>query len=137
MSLESRVPLLDHRVVELAWQFPYSMKVRNGQRKWVLRQVLERHVPRELTKRPKMGFGVPLDHWFRQELKELTHDVLLDGTAAQRGFFRQDVVERLVTEHESQQADHCYRLWSLLVLELWMRQWIDVQQPHSVAASVQ
>ena len=72
-----------------------------------------------------MGFGVPLDHWFRQDLKTLAHDVLLDRRAAERGYFRRDVVSQLLDEHVRGAADHAARLWSLLVLELWHREWID------------
>ena len=72
-----------------------------------------------------MGFGVPLDHWFRNELKEMTHDLLLDQTARQRGLFRQETVETLVNEHQQGIFDHAYRLWALLVLELWFREWVD------------
>ena len=72
-----------------------------------------------------MGFGVPLDHWFRHELVEMTNDVLLGPTCRQRGYFRPAAVEQLVTEHQSGRFDHSYRLWSLLVLELWHRRWVD------------
>jgi len=81
--------------------------------------------PANVFPRPKMGFGVPLDQWFRGELRELVHDTLLDHTARQRGWFRADVVERLVREHSDGTFDHSYRLWSLIVLELWSRQWLD------------
>lgn len=72
-----------------------------------------------------MGFGVPLDHWFRDELREMTHDTLLGESARVGSFFRREAIEQLVDEHESKQFDHAYRLWSLLVLELWLREWSD------------
>ena len=72
-----------------------------------------------------MGFGVPLDHWFRHELRALTHDVLLDETARGRGFFRDESVAELIRQHETSEFDHAYRLWALLFLELWMREWCD------------
>jgi asparagine synthase (glutamine-hydrolysing) len=72
-----------------------------------------------------MGFGVPLEHWFRHELKPLAHDVLLGQTAQQRGYFRPEAVREMVTEHETGRGNHSYRLWALLVLELWMQRWLD------------
>ncbi|MDP6467168.1 MAG: asparagine synthase-related protein, partial [Pirellulaceae bacterium] len=116
---------LDHRVFEFAWRLPLSMKVRKEERKYLLRRVLYRYVPRELIDRPKMGFGVPVDHWFRNELHDMTRDVLLDQTARQRGIFRPEAVEQLIDEHQSQKFDHAYRLWALLFLELWQREWVD------------
>jgi asparagine synthase (glutamine-hydrolysing) len=72
-----------------------------------------------------MGFGVPLDHWFRAELKELTHEVLLGQRARSRGLFRQEYVSELIRQHERAEFDHAYRLWALLILELWIQRWCD------------
>ncbi len=72
-----------------------------------------------------MGFGVPLDHWFRAELKELTHDVLLGERARSRGYFRADCVAEMIRQHEQGEFDHAYRLWALLILELWIQRWCD------------
>jgi asparagine synthase (glutamine-hydrolysing) len=124
-SLECRQPFLDHRVVELAASLPRESQFRWGRGKRILQQVFRPLLPKEIWNRGKMGFGVPLDHWFRHDLRELTHDVLLGETARQRGFFRPDSVQRLVAEHETGKADHAYRLWALLVFELWTRQWLD------------
>ena len=76
-------------------------------------------------KRPKMGFGVPLAHWFRGELRDYARDVLLDARATGRGYFRPAAIEQLLAEHDSRRFDHGYRLWGLLVFELWHRQWVD------------
>jgi asparagine synthase (glutamine-hydrolysing) len=122
-ALECRQPFLDYRVVELAASLPIGMKFRRGRGKRLLRAAFGDLLPREIWTRSKMGFGVPLDHWFRGELRELTHDVLLGETACNRGFFRPEVVRRMVEEHESGAFNHCYRLWTLLVLELWMQRW--------------
>lgn len=123
-SLECRQPFLDYRVVEFAASMPIEMKYRRGVGKRILRRALGDLIPDEVWRRKKMGFGVPLDHWFRNELRGLTHDVLLDETARSRGFFRPEAVRRLVVEHDERHFDHSHRLWSLLVLELWMRRWL-------------
>ena len=122
-SLEVRQPFLDYRVVEYAASLPLALKFRRGQGKLLLRRAFGHLLPRQIWNRRKMGFGVPLDHWFRNELRELTHDTLLDESARIGGFFRRDAVEQLVTQHELRQFDHAYRLWALLVLELWLREW--------------
>jgi asparagine synthase (glutamine-hydrolysing) len=81
-------------------------------------------LPGPVLRRPKMGFGVPIDHWFRRDLRELAHDLLLGPRARARGYFRTSAVARLVTEHIAGRADHHSRLWSLLMLELWHRTFI-------------
>lgn len=129
-SLECRQPLLDYRVVEFAMSLPARYKFRRGRGKRLLRRAFGELLPRDIWDRPKMGFGVPLDHWFRREMRELTHDVLLGPTARQRGLFRGEYVAKLVEEHEQRRFDHAYRLWALLVFELWMQRWCD-QAPSS------
>ena len=86
---------------------------------------MEQYLPAELLYRPKMGFSCPVDHWFRNELKEFAHDTLLSQSARQRGLFRPDYVQRLLDEHCGFTRDHHTRLWALLMLELWFRMWID------------
>lgn len=122
-SLEVRQPFLDYRIVEFAASLPIALKFRRGTGKRVLRRAFGHLLPADIWNRKKMGFGVPLDHWFRDELRELTHDTLLDEAARTRTYFRHEVIEELVTQHETQQFDHAYRLWALLVLELWLREW--------------
>jgi asparagine synthase (glutamine-hydrolysing) len=124
-GLECRQPFLDFQLVELAAKFPISWKLRGRTGKRMLRSAFAKLLPREIWNRKKMGFGVPLDHWFRGDLKPMTHDLLLSGAAKDRGYFRPAYVERLVREHEQSQFDHAHRLWSLLVLELWMQTWCD------------
>ena len=124
-SLECRQPFLDHRVVELAASLPLGFKFRGNRGKRILRDVFGDLLPAEIFRRPKMGFGVPLDHWFRHELRDMTHDVLLDQRAIERGYFRPEIVRQLIEQHEQGQFDHAYRLWALLILELWMREWLD------------
>ena len=122
-SLEVRQPFLDYRVVEFAASLPAALKFRRGAGKRLLRATFGHLLPADIWRRKKMGFGVPLDHWFRDELRELTHDVLLDDNARCNSYFRSEAIAELVQQHESRQFDHAYRLWSLLVLELWMREW--------------
>lgn len=122
-GLEVRQPFLDYRLVELAIRMPRRFKYRRGRGKLILRKALGELLPGTIWRRPKMGFGVPLDHWFRGELRPLTRDVLLDPEARLREYFRPEAVERLVREHQSGDFDHSYRLWAVLVLELWLRKW--------------
>jgi asparagine synthase (glutamine-hydrolysing) len=124
-GLECRQPLLDHRVVELAAAMPAGLKLHGRRGKWILRQAFGHLLPREVFERRKAGFGVPLDHWFRAELRELAHDTLLGDRALGRGYFRRDAIEQLLDQHASGRFDHAARLWSLLVLELWHRAWVD------------
>mgnify|MGYP002623033342 CR=1 FL=1 len=124
-GLECRQPFLDHRLVELAVSLPTASKYRAGRGKRILRDAFGDLLPASIWKRPKMGFGVPLDHWFRHELREMSRDVLLDQRATGRGIFQRDAVERLLAEHEQKRFDHQARLWSLLVFEMWLRELVD------------
>ncbi len=124
-GLECRQPFLDVRVVELSASLPIAWKLRRGVGKRMLRHTFGHLLPESIWTRKKMGFGVPLDHWFRAELRELAHDVLLGQQARGRGFFRTAAVADLLRQHEGHEFDHAYRLWALLVLELWIQQWCD------------
>ena len=122
-SLECRAPFLDYRVVEWAASLPCRLKYRGGKGKRLLRAALGDLLPKEIWTRKKMGFGVPLDHWFRNELKPLTHDLLLSADTKSSRFFRREAVKSLVEQHEKQQFDHSARLWALVMLEMWLREW--------------
>jgi asparagine synthase (glutamine-hydrolysing) len=124
-GLECRQPFLDYRVVELAARMPSQLKFRGGRGKRILREAFGDLLPRAIRQRKKMGFGVPLDHWFRGELKDYVRQVLLDRQTLGRGYFRAEAVTRLVDEHQQGRFDHSARLWALLVLELWHRQWAE------------
>ena len=126
-GLECRSPFLDHRVVELAVSLPASRKLRlrGGRSKVVLKQAFADLLPPAVRNRPKMGFGVPLDRWFRGPLRAELRSVLLDPVALSRGLFRPEAVAALIDEHESRTRDHAYKLWALLMLELWFRHHLD------------
>jgi asparagine synthase (glutamine-hydrolysing) len=124
-GLECRQPFLDYRVVELAARMPGRWKFRGGRGKRILRQAFGDLLPEAIQRRPKMGFGVPLDHWFRHELKDYVRQVLLDRHTLERGHFRPAAVRQLLDEHQQGHFNHGYRIWALLVLELWQQQWMD------------
>jgi asparagine synthase (glutamine-hydrolysing) len=126
-SLECRGPFLDHRVVELAVAMPLDRKIQlhSGRSKVVLKQAFAHLLPAVTKRRRKMGFGVPISRWFRTDLKAELQQVLLDPICLDRGFFRLGAVENLVSEHIDGKREHSYRLWALLMLELWFRRHID------------
>jgi asparagine synthase (glutamine-hydrolysing) len=130
-GLEARSPLLDHVFMEWAMTIPEDIKMAGGVTKALFKTAMEPYLPHDLLYRPKMGFGCPLGHWFRAELKEMAYDVLLSDSATARGIFHRDYVQRLLDEHVSGAVNHQYRLWALLMLELWFRMWVD--QPAAVA----
>jgi len=124
-GLEARSPLLDHVLMEWAAGIPAEVRMARGVTKTLFKSAMEPYLPAELLYRPKKGFSLPVDHWFRNELKELAYDVLLSQRATERGLFRQDYVRLLLDEHSSFARDHHTRLWVLLMLELWFQMWID------------
>jgi asparagine synthase (glutamine-hydrolysing) len=128
-SLEARSPFLDHHVAELAARMPLRLKQTDRQGKLILLETFRDLLPESIQTRKKMGFGVPLDQWFRKELRELLRDSLLDSRASQRGILNPVTVERYIDEHQSGKWDHSYRLWNLLCLEQWFRAFLDTSLP--------
>jgi len=132
-SLETRSPLLDHKLMEFAARLPSDLKLKHGwQQKYLLKKLARKLIPAENIDRPKMGFGVPVGSWLRGPLRELGADALL-GTGAARGFFKSATVGRLWNQHQARSQDHTSALWSLLMFELWAREFLDnAPQPSSL-----
>ena len=128
-SVEARSPLLDHRVMEFASSIPAGLKLRGLQGKVILRDALRGRLPDEVLDLPKMGFAVPLARWFREDLRSLPEDVLLDPVSTRRGYFRREPIERMIAEHRAGRADHSARLWNLLQLELWHQEVLEAPRP--------
>ena len=120
VGLETRIPFLDHKVVELAWRMPLEMKIKNKVGKWPLRQVLYKHVPKELIERPKAGFAIPVGRWIRGPLREWA-DELLDAARIHReGYFNPEMVQQLWQQHLSEKYDWTPRLWAILMFQSWL-----------------
>lgn len=119
-SLETRVPLLDHRVIELAWRLPLDMKIRHGKGKWLLRQVLFRHVPAELIERPKKGFSIPLAIWLRGPLRQWAESLLDEARLRREGYFEPAPIRQAWKQHLSGRNDCSTRLWCILMFQAWL-----------------
>lgn len=124
-SIESRVPLLDNEVVAFAATLPAHLKLKDGRRKHVLKELAATLLPADLVNRRKQGFSVPIGHWFRGKLRELFADTLLSSQALARGYFEAAAIRRLVDDHVSGRRDHTLRLWQLVVFERWHARYLD------------
>ncbi len=124
-SLEARSPLLDHKVIEFAASLPPHLKMRGFQTKSLLKKVAAQLVPRDVIYRRKMGFGVPIGKWFRNEMRGFLNEALLSERSLQRGILEPTVIRRYVTEHTNGERDHSFQLWAFLMLELWFQRFID------------
>jgi len=119
-SLETRVPLLDHRIVEFATQLPLSMKIHQGTGKWILKELLDRYIPKELIERPKSGFGVPIGEWLRGPLQEWAEDLLSERKLKNGGYFDVKQVRKVWEQHSSGKKNQQYQLWSVLMFQAWL-----------------
>jgi asparagine synthase (glutamine-hydrolysing) len=124
VSLEVRVPLLDHRLVEYAWKLPLSMKMKNGKSKWLLRQVLNKYVPSELVDRPKMGFGVPIGHWLRGPLRDWAESLLDERKIREYGILNYEPIKLKWDEHLSGKRNWQYHIWDILMFQAWSEKWL-------------
>jgi asparagine synthase (glutamine-hydrolysing) len=126
-SLETRCPLLDHRVTDLAWRLPMAMKIRPGQAqqngRWATKQILGQYVPPKLTERPKMGFGIPIGAWLRGPLRSWAEDLLDPGAMQRQGYLRPEPIQCLWRQHLSGRFDHTTRLWTVLMWQAWLEEW--------------
>jgi asparagine synthase (glutamine-hydrolysing) len=125
VSLEARVPILDHKIVELASRIPFEYKMRGNTSKYILKDIMTPWAPEGFLERPKMGFGVPLVRWFRSELRDYVRDRLLSKKARERGLFDMRFVEQMIDHHQSGQIDIAHLLWALLFLEEWFCHHVD------------
>jgi asparagine synthase (glutamine-hydrolysing) len=125
VSLEARSPFLDHHMMEFAASLPENLKMRRFQTKSLLKKVAARLVPKEVIYRRKMGFGVPIGKWLRNEMKDFTRETLLSERSLKRGIVRSEMLEKYVNEHLEGKFDHAFRIWTLLMLELWFQRFID------------
>ena len=120
VSLETRVPFLDHRIAEIAWRTPLKIKIKNNQGKWPLREILYKRVPRELIERPKAGFGIPLGDWLRGPMKEWAEALIEPNRLAAEGFLNPELVHLIWHEHQQQKRNWSFKLWSILMFQSWL-----------------
>lgn len=129
-SLEARLPFLDHQFMEDVARIPFHLKIRGFTTKYILKKIFSNFLPKQILKRRKMGFGVPIAIWFRKQLKDYTYDILLDQKALRRGYFSREGIERLLNEHLYMRYDHSAKIWALLFLEIWFRIFIDGEMDY-------
>ncbi len=124
-SLEARVPLLDHKLIDFVMQIPSELKLKGLETKYIFKKAMEDIVPHEILYREKQGFGVPINEWINSNLRERIHQELLEKRTLERGYFKAEYIKTLLDEHSSNRRDHSYQLWILWMLELWHRRFVD------------
>ena len=139
VSLEARVPFLDHEVVEFAASIPSSLKLRGFKRKYILRRAVEPLLPRKIITRGKEGFSIPMKNWLRCELKPMMTDLLSAERLRRQGWFQADYVQQLITEHLQERANHSHRIWPLMVFQLWCDRYLTskwISRPNLESSEV-
>jgi asparagine synthase (glutamine-hydrolysing) len=126
VSLETRMPLLDHRVVEFAWSLPQSMKIRDGETKWPLRRLLERYVPPGLTERPKSGFAIPVGDWIRGPLRDWAEDLLAPERLARESYLVPDLVRQQWSRFRDHDEGSVDAIWPILMFQAWLAATADI-----------
>ena len=124
-SVEVRVPFLDNDLVEFSQKIPLNLKQKNGQGKWILKKSMEDYLPKEIIYRPKTGFGAPLRHWIRNDLKELIGDILSYESINKRGFFNAKAVQEMISFNNQGKIDASYTIFSILCIEIWCLSFVD------------
>jgi asparagine synthase (glutamine-hydrolysing) len=137
VSLECRVPLLDHELVELAARIPEGIKIRGGRLKYVMKEALRDLLPRDILERKKRGFGTPMGAWLKGDLAPMLRDILSERSVEERGLFRYPEVARLIAAHETNRIDGTDRLLALLNFEIWARVYLDSRAPADVVDELQ
>ena len=125
VSLEARVPLLDHVLVEYVASLPYHLKVNGSTTKYILKKALTHLLPSEIIYRKKQGFNVPLNEWFRNDLVRLASEVLFDSRSTNRGLLKRSQIEHILNRHQKKEQDLSFQIWSLIVFEKWCRRFMD------------
>jgi asparagine synthase (glutamine-hydrolysing) len=124
-SLEARVPFVDHKFMQLVAGIPSQLKLKGKKTKFILKEAFRDFLPDSILKRKKMGFGVPISRWFRNELKDYVYEILLDQRTLNRGYFKREGIERVLNDHIALRYDHSAKIWALLILEMWFRIFVD------------
>jgi asparagine synthase (glutamine-hydrolysing) len=126
VGLEARSPFLDHELIELTSQIPSTLKIKGfNNKKYILKRTLENFIPEEILHRPKMGFGLPVDIWFKDKIKNYTHETILSPQTIKRNIFQKEKLKKLLSENQNGISNHAFRIWSLLMLELWFREYFE------------
>ena len=135
-SLEARMPILDHLFMEFVATIPPELKLKDGiTSKYIFKKAVDPYLPQDVIYRPKMGFGVPTDHWFRNELKEMTYDTLLSQRALERGYLNRAYVQSMLDRHQAGE-NWQYLIWNLLMLEMWHLMFVDQTLPHPTPSRI-
>jgi asparagine synthase (glutamine-hydrolysing) len=124
-SLETRIPFLDPDLVTAAWSLPMKFKINKGKGKYILREILKKYVPESMFEKPKKGFNVPLDSWFRLSLKEWAYDTLSEHSIKSQKFFNYQFINRLLKDHSSEKKNNGSKIWNLVVMQTWLNKHFD------------